>query len=242
MLKLYQFPISHFCEKARWALDFKGLDYQFHNLLPGLHSITTRKLAAKTSVPILADGNDVIQGSNKIITYLDEKHRELVLTPEKPELKAEALEWEEYLDAEIGIHLRRCIYHILLEHPEIVIPFFLHNGPWYGKFYCNLVYPKLQQKMRQGMNINDKTFEQSKVHLRKAVDRLYQHKQEHQFIVGKQFSRADLTAAALLAPLCSPKQYGLNWPASYPEPLATLIQEFTPKTAWVGQVYDKYRR
>jgi Glutathione S-transferase, N-terminal domain len=27
MIQLYQFPFSHFCEKARWALDYKSIAY-----------------------------------------------------------------------------------------------------------------------------------------------------------------------------------------------------------------------
>ena len=43
-IKLYQFCISHYCEKARWALDYKGINYQTVNLLPGQHVNTIRKL------------------------------------------------------------------------------------------------------------------------------------------------------------------------------------------------------
>jgi glutathione S-transferase len=38
MITLYQFQFSHFCEKARWALDYKDLPYTCKNLLPGLHT------------------------------------------------------------------------------------------------------------------------------------------------------------------------------------------------------------
>lgn len=31
-ITLYQFPIPHDCEKVRWALDLKGLDYKTCNL------------------------------------------------------------------------------------------------------------------------------------------------------------------------------------------------------------------
>ena len=34
---LYQFPLSHFCEKARWMLDYKELEYVAQNLMPGAH-------------------------------------------------------------------------------------------------------------------------------------------------------------------------------------------------------------
>jgi len=55
MLTLYQFPISHYCEKARWALDYKKLDYRKVNLLPGPHMKKTKKLSGKTQVPVLEE-------------------------------------------------------------------------------------------------------------------------------------------------------------------------------------------
>lgn len=45
-LKLYQFAISHYCAKIRWALDHKGLNHETVNLVPGQHVKTIRKLSA----------------------------------------------------------------------------------------------------------------------------------------------------------------------------------------------------
>lgn len=73
-ITLYQFPISHFCEKARWVLDYKGLAYQSKNLLPGFHIKSVKKVAAKSSVPILLIDGEAIQGSPEIIDYPDQ-HR-----------------------------------------------------------------------------------------------------------------------------------------------------------------------
>jgi glutathione S-transferase len=92
MLTLYQFPISYYCEKIRWALDHKQLEYDVENLLPGFHSLKTTKLAKRSSVPVLVHEEKTIQGSSGIITYLDEKFPELSFTPKDPELKNKALE------------------------------------------------------------------------------------------------------------------------------------------------------
>lgn len=67
MLTLYQFPISHYCEKVRWALDHKKLDYQVKNLLPGMHDGTATKLAGSSSLPILVHDGQAIQNSSDII-------------------------------------------------------------------------------------------------------------------------------------------------------------------------------
>ena len=63
-LKLYQFAISHYCEKIRWALDYKGLNHVTVSLLPGQHVKTVRKLTGKaSSVPVLDHDGQIVQGS-----------------------------------------------------------------------------------------------------------------------------------------------------------------------------------
>jgi len=102
MLILYQFPISHFCEKIRWALDHKRLEYQISNLLPGPHVSKTKKLAPKSSVPILVHDKIIIQNSSDIITYLDNTFQQHPLTPDQEDEKNEALNWEKYLDKKLA--------------------------------------------------------------------------------------------------------------------------------------------
>ena len=82
-LKLYQFAISHYCEKIRWALEYKGLNYETVNLLPGQHVKTIRKLTGQaSSVPVLEHDGQVVQGSAAILDYLDQAFPEHSLTPE----------------------------------------------------------------------------------------------------------------------------------------------------------------
>jgi glutathione S-transferase len=241
MLKLYQFPISHFCEKVRWALEFKNIDYEIKSLIPGLHTLKTKKLAPETSVPILTHDDKAIQGSIEIISYLDNTFLAQNLTPKELKIKKGALKWEEYIDREIGNNVRLCCYHILLKYPDVVIPFFTQNGPWYGKLFLAVMFSKLKTKMMQHMKLNDISAKKAKQDLRIAIDKLYSHYQEHEFLVGNQFSRADLTAASLLAPLCMPDKYGLNWPDKLPEPMEELVAEFSGKTKWALDFYEKYR-
>jgi glutathione S-transferase len=241
MLTLYQFPISHYCEKVRWALDHKGLDYQIKNLLPGLHTLTTKKFAPTSSLPILVHDGKAIQNSSDILTYLDTQFPQNPLTPEDETLKQETVGWEKFADEQIGIAVRVVCYHVLLDHPEIVIPFFAHNGPWYGPYLLKAISPKLLLVMRNGMNINIETAEAANKQLGFALDKVHSHLQNQQFLVGDQFTRADLAVASLLAPLCKPKQYGLNWPERFPEPLEAVIRQHSEKLVWVNQLYAEYR-
>ena len=241
MLKLYQFPISHYCEKIRWALEFKDIDHEIKNLIPGLHLLKTKKLAPESSVPILTHNDQAIQGSSEIISYLDKTFPERRLTPKETHERDKVLEWENYIDNEIGKNVRLCCYHILLNHPDIVIPFFTYNGPWYGKPFLAIMFPKLKVKMEHRMKINDVAAKKARENLTIAVDKLSSHYQEHEFLVGDQFSRADLAAASLLAPLCMPEKYGLNWPEKIPDKLEVLMIEFSGKIEYVHDLYEKYR-
>lgn len=238
---LYQFPISHFCEKVRWALDYKGIDYQVKNLLPGLHVRTTKTLGAKSSVPVIEHDGRSIQGSDAIITYLDEVFTDKKLTPGDVKQAQQALEWERYLDREIGVHVRRYCYHTLLEHPDIVIGFFAQGGPFWGKPFLKLSFPKMRSVMRKLMDINKVTAAQSRQTIVVALERLNDAVADQPFLVGDRFSRADLTAAALLAPLFMPEQYGLTWPAALPEPLKTEVEAMLPQLEWAQGLYQQYR-
>ncbi len=241
MLTLYQFPISHFCENARWTLEYKQLEYKKVTLLPGLHFKKAKKLASKSSLPILMHGKKVINESSEIISYLDQTFPQNILTPQEFSLKKQTSEWEQFADKELGPDVRCLCYHTLLDHPDITIPFFTLGGPWYGKLVMKKIYPNLCVKMREFMKINDKTAAHANKRLAQAIDKVYAHIKDREFFVGDSFTRADVAVAALLAPLCRPKKYGLDWPKQYPDPLHSAIDKYADKLNWVTRMYEQYR-
>lgn len=232
---LYQFPISHYCEKIRWAMDYKGLDYSLKNLFPGLHLRTTKKMAPKTYLPILIDHGEQVQNSHVILNYLDKTYPEKSLSPKDPELLAQAMEWEKYCDVEIGVHVRRFGYHYLLAEPKTVIPFFTQGGPWWGPLFFKLFFSKLEPVMRKVMSIDQAGADKSQERIQQAIDKLDEAYQQQEFLVGDSFSRADLAAASLLAPIIMPEGYGLDWPKTMP----AKLQEFADKNQ---QKLERYRK
>ncbi len=247
-LKLYQFPISHFCEKVRWALDFKQLDYETINWLPGLHIRSAKKLGCASNVPILQHDKQIIQGSAQIIDYLEEHFPSHPLNFDDNAQTEEAKSWERFADEQIGPHVRRIIYHDLLNHPDICIPLLGHNSPWYGSYYLKIVYPKLTNIMRKAMKINDKEVLKSKEtlaaslsHLADTLSQKQTEKPGEIFLVGERFSRAELAIAALLAPLFLASNYGLDWPEVWPTELQNMLNHYQPKLVQAKSWYDTYR-
>jgi glutathione S-transferase len=241
MIEFYQFPFSHFCEKARWALDYKGVAYRTVNYLPVFHFIPVRTIAPKSSVPVLRDGKAVVQGSGQIIDYLDRKYPESPLTPHDPEAAKQALEWERYCDEEIGVMARRWFYYHALADRRVALSFLLQGAPRYMRPFFRLAFPLVRLVMLRFMDITAETAAESEKRLLLALKKLDRALEGRRFLVGDRFSRADLTACALLSPVCLPDdcEAAARFPAA-----ALRFREDVKHSrvyAWVRSVYESCR-
>lgn len=241
MLVLYQLSISHYCEKIRWALDHKRLSHRTANLLPGLHVAKMRKMGLKSSLPVLQHDATLIQNSSDIITYLDRLFPHRPLSPADETLAREAVEWEAVADEEIGPHVRRICYDQLLQYPHIVVPLLSHGGPWYGRFVVRLMFREVRDRMRQRMRINDAEVRLSRETLNAALEKVRRRLTGREYLVGDEFTRADLAVAALLAPLRMPAKYGLPWPRTLPDSVVAVIDEYAERLTWVDDLYANHR-
>lgn len=91
------------------------------------------------------------------------------------------------------------------------------------------------------MNINEESAKESSELLGKTTNKVYLALQGEKYLVGDRFSCADLASAALLAPLCKPTKYGLDWPQKYPKPLTGIIAAYSGRLGWVNRVYKSHR-
>jgi hypothetical protein len=71
---LWQLQISHYVEKVRWALDYKGVPHVRRSLLPGVHIREAKRLTADTStVPVLTIEGRSIGDSTRIIAAIEHR-------------------------------------------------------------------------------------------------------------------------------------------------------------------------
>lgn len=243
-VRLYQFAISHYCEKIRWALDYKGVRYETVNLLPGQHIRPIRSLTGKaTSVPVLDHDGESVQGSAAIIDHLDKSFPEHSLTPNDPEQRQQALDWEHRLDEEAGPAVRCWSYHYLLQRPKRVIPMLAAGTPFYNRWLLSLAFSRVDETMRQWMKINQKTADASERIMESLLTELAEHYRQRPFLVGDRLSRADLAAGALFAPLFQPRQYPVPWPAQQKllPPMRDWLTRMEPSIAPLREHYLKHR-
>jgi len=245
-LKLYQFAISHYCEKVRWALDFKGLNYETVTLLPGQHLKTVQQLTGskRTSVPVLDHNGHCVQGSAEILDYLDETFAENPLTPADPELREQVLAWERRLDEEAGPAVRCYAYHHFLQRPKVVIPMLTAGTPFYNRWLLSLVFSRVDETMRKWMKINEKTSEQSRKVMEQLLSDLAEVYQNRAFLVGDSFTRADLSAAAIFAPMFQPSAYPVPWPKAnkIPKDIKAWLDQWQPQIQLLSQLYETHRK
>lgn len=233
---LYQFPISHFCEKARWALDYKGIDYRVRNLIPGPHRAAMSKLAARSSVPLLVSGGEAIQGSAEIINWAERRHPTHRLTPSSSLDASMAAEWERSADGQIGVPLRCLFYYHVLQDRTLSTTLLTDQGPWWGRPLYRVIFPRVRSKMRAMMKIDADSAKAAERQLERSFEHLEARIATQAFLAGPIFSRADLSVSALLAPMWR------ELPA-LPAPLVDFINAHRQRPAlqWAQGIYQQYR-
>ena len=63
---LWHLKVSHYNEKARWALDYKRVPHVRRAVLPGRHAAVARRLSGGQTFPVLVLGEEAIGDSTRI--------------------------------------------------------------------------------------------------------------------------------------------------------------------------------
>src|ERR671914_426476 len=100
---LWHLEISHYNEKVRWTLDYKGIAHVRRGVLPGTHAEVAERLTdGRTSTfPVLELDGRTIDDSTVIIEELESRHPAPALYPADPAERERALELEDFFDEEL---------------------------------------------------------------------------------------------------------------------------------------------
>ena len=237
---LYVFLISHYCEKARWALDYCGVDYKLKVLSPIEYRKKAESIGAKSSaLPILQLEDEVIQGSAEIIAWsnakaLEEGRQGLILNEE-------SIAIEKRLDDVLGVHVRRWFYsEALLDCPEIVLPVFSKGSGFIKRLLIKAAWPTVVRFMIKGMDLGPTQEQESKEIVLKELDWLDSLLSDStDYLCGNSLSNADIAAASLMAPMISPPTHPASDVMSLPPRVAATAIELSerPFAKWVSALY-----
>lgn len=247
---LHMFLISHYCEKARWALDLAGVDYQVNLLSPLEHAATAKKVGASGSaLPILeipAAQNHtatVIQGSSDIVVWANQQ----AALNSEPGLAVspQSIEIEKRLDDILGVQVRRWFYsEALLDCPGSIMPVFAEGSGILKRMVLRLAWPKVTAVMIRRMDLGAR--QEIEAHNIVAgeldwLDSLLVDGQE--FLSGDSLSNADIAAASLLAPLFAPAKHPAVKLIKLPPRTAATVQKWQsrPFAQWLTKLYSDKR-
>jgi len=102
MLTVIGSYLSPYVRKVLMALHHKGLAYQIDPIVPFYGNETFERLSPLRRVPLLLDGDLVVNDSSVICAYLDERYPDPPLLPASPAQRAQARWLEEFADARLG--------------------------------------------------------------------------------------------------------------------------------------------
>ncbi len=248
-ITLWHLPVSHYSEKARWALDHKGVEHRRRAPLPGQHMLFALALTRgkHKTFPVLQIDGRTIGDSTAVIAAIEERFPEQPLYPADPELRRHALELEDFFDEELGPYARHAVFYELINDPATfgevaarAVP-----GPLGKNQRLVGTYARVYTSLRFGANSRAGA-EQARAKVLAAFDRLERELDANggEFLVGEGFSVADLSAASLFYPVVGPE----GGPVPADQPMPPALDEFReplrqrPGYQWVEATYRRHRK
>ncbi|TJY62971.1 glutathione S-transferase family protein [Sinimarinibacterium sp. CAU 1509] len=220
-MRLITIPMSHYCEKARWALDHADVDYVEDAHLQVFHYRARRAIKAGDFVPVLVDGANVVADSTAILKFLDARLSERrKLYPAA--LRAEIESLEDDFDENLGVETRRWVYYHWITQPaREVLDIATQGTPRWQQRVAPLLFPMLRIFLRRHLQVSSDAVAQGLQVVTESFDRVAERLSDGRpFLCGDQFTAADLSFACMAAPVLLPRQYGIRLPTLEQTPLA----------------------
>jgi glutathione S-transferase len=246
--RLITIPISHYCEKARWALEWCEIPYMEERHLQGFHYPHSFLAARSATLPVLKTSEGVYSDSTDILTWCDAKAAEKKkLYPRELALKKSVEDFEHYLDEEFGVAGRLWMYTFMLQEiPTILRYSKMHGVPKYELKLFPFVFPLVKGLINKVLKNTPTSRDDTLAIVNRTFDRVGEMLADGRpYLFGDHFTAADLTFASLAAALLLPENYGVKLPSvgELPSAMATQIIAWRmhPAGEFALKMYQQHR-
>lgn len=246
MLELYQFELSHYCEKVRFILDYKGLPYRKVEVTPGLGQLDIYRMSGQRQVPVLKDGSEVIADSTAIAEYLDKTYPDRPLIPTDPKLRGLTLILEQWADESIGINARICLLSAAGRNGNLRKALLPNSTPDFVKNFVGAFPNEILNALGSNLNVGvpdpTKAAQDAMKHDLAALCFILL---EQPYLVTDHPTLADFAVAALTMYVKFPEGTYLNLPTGLKGqgvPGIADVGTFEPFFSWRDRLYADYRK
>jgi glutathione S-transferase len=248
VLRLITIPISHYCEKARWALERVGVPYREERHVQGIHRFAARRAGGGATVPVLVTPDGAIGESQEILAWVDERTPpEYRLFPSEPGSRQEVERLCRRLDEELGPKGRRLMYVQMLAQRNLALRFNNAGVPAWEDRAVRYGWPLIVRFLQRGLDIRPGIEIEDEAAVWRELDYvagLLADGRPH--LCGERFGAADLSFAALSASVLVPPVYGvpLPQPDILPSPMAAIVERARehPAGRYALTLFAEYRR
>ncbi|MFO0666499.1 MAG: glutathione S-transferase N-terminal domain-containing protein [Polyangiaceae bacterium] len=242
--RLITIRFSHYCEKARWALDRAHIPYIEDAHPPIFSWAQTKRLPRARSVPVLVANGKTYPDSNDILRYVD-AHTPAYLQP----LCMNAGEDEplrKLFDESLGPAARRFVYGYLLDDAPVARRLLSSQGSKLERKLAYASFPVLREMIRRGLRIDAAGVERSRLVIERVFGAVEERiKDGRPYLQGDAFTAADLSFASLASPLVFPSAYEtFSLPVSEgPRALVPFVDAFrrSPAGKFALSIYERER-
>jgi glutathione S-transferase len=201
--RLVTIPFSHYCEKARWALDRAGIRYREDGHLPLFAWLPALRAGRARTVPSLVTDDGSVTDSTDILRWVDRHGGAPSLFPlDLPE----AAELEERFDRRLGPHSRRIAYGYLLPAIREVLAA-ATRVPAVELKAARMMAPAIAAMMRRGLKVTPAGLARSRERVADVFTEIEVRLADgRRYLCGDRFTAADLAFAALAVPVVMPAE------------------------------------
>jgi glutathione S-transferase len=245
MLELHQFELSHYVEKVRLILDYKGLAYRKLEVTPGIGQIDLYRLSGQRQVPVLQDGTQIIADSTAIAEYLERQYPDRPIIPTDPKLRGLTLLMEQWADESIGLNARKVLIGALNQDQSFRAALLPSSVPDVVRSLVGAVPGEFLSLLGQGVGFGPDAIKAATEAIKRDLTSLCFLLHDQPYLVTDHPTLADFAVAGLSMYLKFPAGDFLEIPDALKGkgvPGIADVGTFEPFFSWRDRLYAEYRK